>query len=137
MGLRSILTTVGVTSLKPTGSYLRLHHIPHWLPIAIRINKAICNLPFFFFFAFPTSSSEYFLASRCAQGMPDDLKICKHTFSFYLFSCLHMFFPQFDVLSTSTLPKVVFKWLCEAFVNHPWRADPSHLGNYHVWPSLS
>lgn len=132
MGLGSILTDVGVTSLKPTGSYMQLHHILHWLPIAIRVNRAICDMPFFF--AFPISSSEYFLASPHAQGMPDDLKICKHTISFHLFLCLHMF-PQFDVLSTLTLPKVMFKWLCEAFMNHPRQTDPSHLGNYHIWHS--
>lgn len=41
---------------------------------------------------------------------------------------VHVFPSVWDVLSTSQLPKVMFKWLSEAFVNHPKGAGPSHLG---------
>lgn len=92
--------------------------------MAIKINKVIHDLPFF---PFPTSSCTSWPPH--AQNMTDDIEICKHTIFFHLSSCLHMVFPLLgmSVLSTSELCKVMCRWLCEAFVNHPQTAAPSHL----------
>lgn len=96
------------------GSYVLLHHILLWLPVAIRINKVIRHLPFF---AFLISSCEYFLASPLAQDMPDDLKICKHTIFFHLSSCLHVWLPQ---LGTSFLPQNSARSCASGFVKLLW-----------------
>lgn len=93
-----------------------LPHILHWLPMAIRINKVIRDLPFFFF-SCPSNFILYFLALLHAQNMTDDVEICKHTIFFHLSSCLHMLFPP---LGMFILPQNFASSCAGGFVRPLW-----------------
>lgn len=91
-----------------------LPHILHWLPMTIRINKVIRDLPFFFC---PSNFILYFLTLLHAQNMTDDVEICKHTIFFHLSSCLHMLFPP---LGMFILPQNFARSCAGGFVRPLW-----------------
>lgn len=104
-----------------------LPHILHWLPMAIRINKVIRDLPFFFFFL----PFQLHLVLPGPAACTEHDRWCRdlqtHHFLPPLLMFAHVVPSTWNVHSTSELCKFMCRWLCEAFVNHPQTAAPSHL----------
>lgn len=85
-----------------------VHHLLHWLPIAIRINKIIHDLHLS---TFPGSFSEYSLTLAPCTGHAKWPKDLQTHHSLPHLTLAYVVPSAWNGLSTSKLAKVLFKWL--------------------------